>query len=552
MSCSNTTNCEPNAHWQCVSPATNDSVTNYGARGVTYWGYPTGVYVTLQPSGQPNSSYTFSFTGTVPKCYSMKDNCNVTFNAYALQTCTNAPDISLATTLSSSSGQSSATLHISRIANHNVWQGDDISQAVGYNDTDIMYYTIQNNSNVQVQIDNFRVQRIYSMCNLGLETSSGCGNCSNGSATGSGGNMDSTRVDYACNFEQCGKRGYSYTWSKTYMNQDISAGDCRAWTFSWAGEDSSYNYQKGATCIFNINQLYATTDSTHDDLKLDVYLNGSLIKVYYLSPKNNNNGGIAPTLDLMDYTGIYNDSGSNTLKIVNDSVNDVSIHMTNDGINIYRTYQTGDLISRVQYAYNRVTNTSTNPVTLPQQPAAGNILIAVVGNCSPSGSATSYITQSGVTWTQAYMAASDNGVAEAEIWYGVVGSNASQTLTLYATTSSWYHVCNVCEYHGLASSPLDQKNSNNNHSNTVDSGTTALTSQANELWIGALCGTSGSCGLSQSPTNGFVMLDGNLYSSIEVGFCERFVTSRGYANVSATTCGSPAWAGCIATFKGTN
>jgi hypothetical protein len=188
---------------------------------------------------------------------------------------------------------------------------------------------------------------------------------------------------------------------------------------------------------------------------------------------------------------------------------------------------------------------------LDSQPNAGNTLIAVVGNCSPNGVATYYIDQYGVSWNQAYMAASDNGVAVAEIWVGTdIQSDASHTLTLHASGSSWYKVCDVAEYHGLASSPLDQVQRNTLHSDTVDSGTTSLTSQANELWIGALCGTSGSCGLSNPPTNGFTNLDGTLHNSIEVGFCEKVVTSQGTANVSATTCGYPAWAGCIATFKG--
>ncbi|MGD6806636.1 MAG: hypothetical protein ACQCN4_06720 [Candidatus Bathyarchaeia archaeon] len=208
------------------------------------------------------------------------------------------------------------------------------------------------------------------------------------------------------------------------------------------------------------------------------------------------------------------------------------------------------IISRRQFASNQVSYSSTYSVTLPSQPTSGNKLIAVVGNCSPSGVATSYISQSGVTWTQAYMAASDNGVAESEIWIGTMGTNASQTLTLYATGSSYYHVCHVAEYEGLASSPLDKVASANSHSNTVNSGTTSPTSQANELWIGALCGTSGSYGLSSTPTNSFKMIGGELYNSIEVGFCEKFANQVGSANVSTTTFGWPAWAGCIATFKG--
>ncbi|MCW4003969.1 MAG: hypothetical protein NWE95_08685 [Candidatus Bathyarchaeota archaeon] len=206
-------------------------------------------------------------------------------------------------------------------------------------------------------------------------------------------------------------------------------------------------------------------------------------------------------------------------------------------------------ITRIQYKRGTSNQSTTINVTLNNTPTVGNTLIAAIANGSDGGDChVSSISQSGVSWSKIRSSVSANNVAESEIWLGNVLSSASKNITVNLTQSLYYHICNVCEYSGLMSSPLDKRASNSGYGNTVDSGTTATTTQANEVWVGSLCGTSGSAGLS-NPTNNFTMLDGALTWSIEAAYCEKIVSTTGTANVSATTSGTPAWAGCIATFK---
>jgi hypothetical protein len=207
-------------------------------------------------------------------------------------------------------------------------------------------------------------------------------------------------------------------------------------------------------------------------------------------------------------------------------------------------------ITRIQYKRGTSNQTSTINVTLDNTPTVGNTLIAAIGNSSDNADChVSSISQTGVSWSK--ITSSSNYptiLVESEIWLGNVFSSASTTITVNLTQARWYHICNVCEYSGLLSSPLDKTASNIGSGNTVDSGTTATTTQTNELWVGSLCGGSGSAGLS-NVTNGFTMLDGVRFISLSVGFCEKIVSTTGSANVSATTAYSPHWAGCIATFK---
>lgn len=207
-------------------------------------------------------------------------------------------------------------------------------------------------------------------------------------------------------------------------------------------------------------------------------------------------------------------------------------------------------ITRIQYKRGTSNQTSTITVVLDNAPTVGNTLIAAIGNASDGGDChVTSISQIGVNWSKIKSSANyPSIVVESEIWLGNVFSSASTTITVNLSQALYYHVCNVCEYSGLLSSPLDKTASNIGYGNTVDSGTTATTSQANELWVGCLAGGSGSAGLS-NVTNGFTMLDGVRFISLSVGFCEKIVSTTGSANVSATTAYSPPWAGCIATFK---
>jgi hypothetical protein len=61
--------------YNCVNVA-----DRYGGRGVTLWG-PVSAY--LAPNG---GTVTWAFTGTHPKCYQSRDNCNFTYTIHTTQT----------------------------------------------------------------------------------------------------------------------------------------------------------------------------------------------------------------------------------------------------------------------------------------------------------------------------------------------------------------------------------------------------------------------------------------------------------------------------------
>ncbi len=91
---------------------------------------------------------------------------------------------------------------------------------------------------------------------------------------------------------------------------------------------------------------------------------------------------------------------------------------------------------------------------------------------------------------------------------------------------------------------------NSGNGATTDTGTTSQTSQGNDLWIGATTYSVGTYGQT-NPTNGFTLLDGQLYSSVSLGYLEYISPSVGYANSGTQNSGYTAWSGVIASFKGT-
>jgi hypothetical protein len=164
----------------------------------------------------------------------------------------------------------------------------------------------------------------------------------------------------------------------------------------------------------------------------------------------------------------------------------------------------------------------------------------------------SSISQTGVTWIKQISKTNPTDLdhtQDTEIWAGVVGSGASATITItlayYANAGG---IADVCEYSGMLTSGfLDKTATNSGLSSSPDTGTTATTAQADELWIGCT-GLNGSRSQS-TPTNGFTLLDGAVYSSCSCAYLEKIVSATGTANSGTTGSGSAYWAGCIATFK---
>ena len=207
-------------------------------------------------------------------------------------------------------------------------------------------------------------------------------------------------------------------------------------------------------------------------------------------------------------------------------------------------------IIRVQGNSRGTSTTSSISVTMASTPTSGNLLIACIGSLdsNPSYDSVSSISEGGVTWTKQIQEQAESYI-DSEIWVGVVGSGASVSITInLASTPNYGAVADVCEYSGLATSGfLDKTATNGGSSTSPSTGTTAATSQANELWIG--CTTLNYYGQS-TPTNGFTLLDGAAFGTdMSLAYLENIVTSTGTASSGTAGGGSNWWAGCIATFS---
>jgi hypothetical protein len=215
-----------------------------------------------------------------------------------------------------------------------------------------------------------------------------------------------------------------------------------------------------------------------------------------------------------------------------------------------------DVPARVQSATGSVgasAATSFN-VTLAA-PQNGNTLIAVIATRGTSTNRVSSITQTGATWTRASQAANANGITT-EIWYAPNVSGAGTTVTI--NQASLLSAAVVMEYSGvLSASSLDQTASAvNGGGNTTAAvtGTTATTTQANELWIGSIGLTSSGFNLT-APLNSFTSVansassNGTATSNARVYALERLTNTTAVASSGGTISSSSQFAGAIATFK---
>jgi len=204
----------------------------------------------------------------------------------------------------------------------------------------------------------------------------------------------------------------------------------------------------------------------------------------------------------------------------------------------------------VRVQYKRGTSTTTTiTVTLDSAPTNGNLLFAVIAIDYYAGTAriVSSISQTNVTWSKLKSQAGAL-YTDAEIWGGVVGANASATITITISGSHLGAVANVCEYNNLLTSDFVDKTASATGTGTsAVTGTTAQTTQADEVWIGGICGDYAS---QSNPTNGFTLLDGALFNgTTSCAYLEKFVSATGQASSGTTLSATEEYAGCIITVK---
>ncbi len=138
------------------------------------------------------------------------------------------------------------------------------------------------------------------------------------------------------------------------------------------------------------------------------------------------------------------------------------------------------------------TASGTFQVTLGSAPTSGNLLILTMcaGSAGASNPYISSISQTGVTWTVAKAHSTPNSYGDAEIWKGSVGAGADTTINVTVTGGDGEsaEIADVCEWAGLDGT-VDKTAENGGEGTTGDSGTTASTTQNDELAVAAISAT---------------------------------------------------------------
>jgi len=211
--------------------------------------------------------------------------------------------------------------------------------------------------------------------------------------------------------------------------------------------------------------------------------------------------------------------------------------------------------NRRQGAQKNFFNSGTShTIAWPSATAKGNLLLAIVTVKATSGGSPPTITASG--WT--LVATSTRGALRTSL-YSISNAAVRSGNETFTTNISAWRALHLEEYSGIAmTSPLDQTATTNLESALVSSGTTATTTQADELWfaVHALDLAGGDWVSFFDPDNSFSHLDtafgmdsfADVYHTSAL-ISARNVTATGAATTARTLGASRNWAGLVATFK---
>lgn len=137
--------------------------------------------------------------------------------------------------------------------------------------------------------------------------------------------------------------------------------------------------------------------------------------------------------------------------------------------------------------------------------------------------------------------------------FSKVSAGSEGTVTATGAGGSMYRGLTIMEFSGMAtSSVLDKTAANESASSTtMNSGTTATTSQNDEVCVAALAGQvfAGSATLSGTMDNSFTRLQGYDLGYFVGAIGYRIVTTTGAYTVNQATLESMVWSGAIATYK---
>ena len=213
--------------------------------------------------------------------------------------------------------------------------------------------------------------------------------------------------------------------------------------------------------------------------------------------------------------------------------------------------------ARVQVAYGNTGSSAASSftVTAVGAPVSGNTLVAVIATRGTSASRVTGITQNNVTWTRASQAANAGGVTT-EIWYAPVHASAGTAIVI-GQASALRSAAVVIEYSGVINTApqVDQTASASDVGTAAVTGTTPMTAQAVELYVGSV-GLASSANTLSSFLNSFNLAGVtnstffNAPLNARVYALDKFVTATDTANSGGTINSSSQWAGAIATFYG--
>lgn len=201
-------------------------------------------------------------------------------------------------------------------------------------------------------------------------------------------------------------------------------------------------------------------------------------------------------------------------------------------------------ITRVHGADIGAWSTGTSfGITLGDTPTAGNVLFAVIGVTDYSAVVSvSSISQTNVSWS--LQAQQKDSYRAVEIWLGVVSASPGTAITVNLDGTPNNARGAVCEYSGIAATPLDKVSAGDDgYSTTGDTAATATTTQDDELWLGGIKARYVTSDHS-NPTNSFTLLDG-----AGLAYLEKIVSATGSADCETTIDATDYWVGIMATFK---
>jgi hypothetical protein len=169
-----------------------------------------------------------------------------------------------------------------------------------------------------------------------------------------------------------------------------------------------------------------------------------------------------------------------------------------------------------------------------------------------------HISQTGVIWSRQKTQDNSPSLQVSEIWLGfVTGVNASRTAQIYLNGSASVNASNfadICEYSPALTRDFSGGGTYGTSTTLFTGGTIQTLKEHSEVWIGTGC--TGATWHSQSPSNGFLQLDGQVdYNGGTISYLEKILTtdSSGYGAYCSVDIGAyTEWVGAIAAFKETS